>query len=159
MRGGPGTGTGAGTDSYRPGGLTSIDRLLSGALDPETYGPLQPVLVRGTIGTEGGELDGGQKNFLGRFKRGRTGENLGGSGISEETQTKYRGWQTKTSQITKTIGNTRAEFQSIREEYLTPKQRREIAIAKEYGYDLYHIPGGPPPRPHRPMNPPPYASP
>ena len=40
------------------------------------------------------------------------------------------------------MGGSRAEFDAVRERDLSPKQKAETAIARKYGYTLYHVPAG-----------------
>lgn len=95
---------------------------------------------RGTA--EGGGEYGREKNLLGRyFRRGKT-EAHERSGAFKLVGKKKRGSEKTASRVTEKMGGSRAEFDAVRERDLSPKQKAETAIARKYGYTLYHVPAG-----------------
>lgn len=85
-----------------------------------------------------GGAENGEKNLFGRHP-GR--KDAGNSKRSGEKKAARGGYQ-KSHRTTIKTPSGKAEFESVREESLNNKQKRDSAIAKEYGYDLYHVPEG-----------------
>lgn len=83
--------------------------------------------------------DNGEKNLFGGFNRRRNQGNGQRPGVSKRVQRN----DPDSERTTMEAEAGRAEFESIREENLSDKQKRDAAIAKAYGYDLYHVPDGP----------------
>lgn len=82
--------------------------------------------------------DNGEKNLFGGFNRRRN------RAMDNDRNTKRVQRKNQDSERTTMEAEAgRAEFESIREENLSDKQKRDTAIAKAYGYDLYHVPDGP----------------
>ena len=102
---------------------------------------LQSSGSRGNMGAENaatGGADNGEKNLFGGFNRRRkqgNGQRPGDSKAVGKSQTRADRTSIKTEA-------GRAEFESVRKESLNEKQQRDTSIAKEYGYDLYHVPSG-----------------
>lgn len=102
---------------------------------------LQSSGSRGNMGAENvatGGADNGEKNLFGGFNRRRkqgNGQRPGDSKAVGKSQTRADRTSIKTEA-------GRAEFESVRKESLNEKQKRDTSIAKEYGYDLYHVPSG-----------------
>lgn len=102
---------------------------------------LQSSGTRGNMGAENvatGGADNGEKNLFGGFNRRRNAKDSKRSGVSEKAQRKNE--RSQRTSIETEAG--RAEFESVRKESLSNKQKAENEIAKTYGYDLYHVPEG-----------------
>ena len=95
--------------------LTPIDRLLNGALDPETYGPLQTRPGSGMMALQGGDSFGEIQDF-----RGGRSSLYGTSGYSDRSEIDGGG------------------SQEILEE-LSPEERRELLTPKPGEIDDFII--------------------
>lgn len=102
---------------------------------------LQSSGSRGNMGAENvatGGTDNGEKNLFGRHP-GR--KDAGDSKRPGDSKAVGKS-QTRADRTSIETEAGRAEFDSVRKESLNEKQKRDTAIAKEYGYDLYHVPSG-----------------
>ena len=102
---------------------------------------LQSSGTRGNMGAENvatGGTDNGEKNLFGRHP-GR--KDAGDSKRPGDSKAVGKS-QTRADRTSIETEAGRAEFDSVRKESLNEKQKRDTAIAKEYGYDLYHVPSG-----------------
>ena len=102
---------------------------------------LQSSGSRGKMGAENvatGGADNGEKNLFGRHP----GRKDAGDSKRPGEKKAARGGHQKSHRTSIETEAGRAEFESVRKESLNEKQKRNAAIAKEYGYDLYHVPSG-----------------
>ena len=102
---------------------------------------LQSSGTRGNMGAENvatGGADNGEKNLFGRHP----GRKDAGDSKRPGEKKAARGGHQKSHRTSIETEAGRAEFESVRKESLNEKQKRNAAIAKEYGYDLYHVPSG-----------------
>lgn len=102
---------------------------------------LQSSVARGNMGAENGTMggtDNGEKNLFGRHPGRKDARNSKRPGDSKAVGKS----QTRADRTSIETEAGRAEFESVRKESLNEKQKRNAAIAKEYGYDLYHVPSG-----------------
>lgn len=102
---------------------------------------LQSSDSRGNMGAENvatGGAENGEKNLFGRHP-GR--KDAGDSKRPGEKKAVGKS-QARADRTSIETEAGRAEFESVRKESLNEKQKRNAAIAKEYGYDLYHVPSG-----------------
>lgn len=102
---------------------------------------LQSSGSRGNMGAENvatGGADNGEKNLFGRHP----GRKDAGDSKRPGEKKAARGGHQKSHRTSIETEAGRAEFESVRKESLNEKQKRNAAIAKEYGYDLYHVPSG-----------------